>query len=121
MEQKEQALRAELAELTERLSDPAIFSSKEYPRLAKRRTELERMLALFDQHAALGKAHTEAEELAAGTDADMAELARAELEDLAGKISANDTDLEEALTPKDPNGDRDIVMEIRAAAGGDEA
>jgi len=51
MEAKEIALRHELAELTERLTDPNIFSSKEYPRLAKRRTELERIVDLFDERA----------------------------------------------------------------------
>jgi peptide chain release factor 1 len=121
MEQKETSLRAELAELTERLNDPAIFSSKEYPKLAKRRTELERMVGLFDEHARFTKAQAEATELAAGSDAEMAELARAELEDVAEKLTANEEALREALTPKDPNDDRDVVIEIRAAAGGDEA
>ncbi|HEX7963424.1 MAG TPA: peptide chain release factor 1 [Candidatus Saccharimonadales bacterium] len=121
MEQKEQALRSELAELEERLSDPAIFSSKEYPRLAKRRTELERMVGLFTEHSRLAKAKAEAAELAAGNDADMAELARSELAELEDKIAGNDAALQEALTPKDPNDDRDVVIEIRAAAGGDEA
>ena len=121
MEQKEQALRNELAELEERLSDPAIFSSKEYPRLAKRRTELERMIGLFTEHSQLAKAKAEAAELAAGNDADLAELARSELTELEDKIAGNDAALQAALTPKDPNDDRDVVIEIRAAAGGDEA
>ncbi|HSW98772.1 MAG TPA: peptide chain release factor 1 [Candidatus Saccharimonadales bacterium] len=121
MEQKEQALRKELGELEARLADPEIFSSKEYPRLAKRRSEVERVLALFDQKSRLARARSDAEELAAGSDADMAELARAELDELAEKTTANEAALQEALTPKDPNDDRDVVIEIRAAAGGDEA
>jgi len=121
MEQKEQHLRAELSELTERLSDPDIYSAKEYPKLAKRRTELESTLALFNERAILRKNREEAEQLANGGDAEMAELARAELEDLAAKTAANDAALEDALTPKDPNDERDVVVEIRAADGGDEA
>jgi peptide chain release factor 1 len=121
MEQKEQALRTELAELEERLSDPAIFSSKEYPKLAKRRSETERVVGLFDEKSQLAKAKAEAEELASGGDAEMAELARTELDELAEKTAANNAALQEALTPKDPNDDRDVVIEIRAAAGGDEA
>jgi peptide chain release factor 1 len=121
MEQKATQLRAELAELTETLNDSSIFSSKEYPKLAKRRTLLESTVALFDERDQLRKSKAEAEELANSSDAEMAELAKAELDELAEKITANDEALLEALTPKDPNDDRDVVVEIRAAAGGDEA
>lgn len=121
MEQKEQHLREEFNQLEARLQDPAIFSSKEYPRLAKRRTELERLLVLFGERKQLATAQAEATELANGDDNELAELAKAELEELANKIAANDEVLHEALTPKDPNDDRDVVIEIRAAAGGDEA
>ncbi|HSX35574.1 MAG TPA: peptide chain release factor 1 [Patescibacteria group bacterium] len=121
MEQKEQSLRAELASLTERLNDPDIFSSKEYPKLAKRRSELERTLELFETRTRLRKSLAEATELSNGDDAEMVELAQSELTDLESKITANDDALAEALTLKDPNDERDVVIEIRAAAGGDEA
>lgn len=121
MEQKEQHLRNELSELEQRLSDPAIFATREYPRLAKRRQELEKTVALFDERTQLQKSLTEAEELARGDDAELAELAKMELEDTKQKIETNNTALQELLTPKDPNDDRDVVIEIRAAAGGDEA
>jgi len=121
MEQKEKALRAELTELVGRLDDPGIFSSKEYPKLAKRRTELERVISLFDEHTSLTEARDEALEMVGGSDPELIELAQMELTDLAEKMTLNDTALQEALTPKDPNDDRDVVIEIRAAAGGDEA
>lgn len=121
MEQKEQHLRQELAELTERLSDPDIFSDKAYPKLAKRRTELENIIALFDESHALAEQKASAEELAGSDDAEMAELAKAELADLEERSASNAAALEVALTPKDPNDDRDVVIEIRGAAGGDES
>lgn len=121
MEQKEAALRQELKAIAERLSDPAIFSSKEYPKLAKRQRELETVVGLFDTRDTLAKRRTEAEELIASGDTELAELAQAELIDVAEQTEVNNTQLHEALTPKDPNDDRDVVMEIRAAAGGDEA
>jgi peptide chain release factor 1 len=121
MEQKEQHLRQELIELTVRLEDPTIYSSKEYPKLAKRRTQLESLVALFDEHKTLQKSRNDAEALARGDDPELAELAKMELDELIGKITINDTALQEALTPKDPNDERDVVIEIRAAAGGDEA
>lgn len=121
MEQKEQHLRNELEQLTERLSDPAIYSSKEYPKLAKRRTELESVVSLFDQRSALQKDKIEAETLVNSDDTEMAELAKNELEELSEKVAANEAALQEALTPKDPNDEKDAIIEIRAAAGGDEA
>jgi len=121
METKEQNLRAEFAELEQKLQDPAIFSDKSYPKLAKRRTELGRIIALFDEKHALVKAQTEAEALARGSDSELAELAKSELAELEQKIESNDTQLTEVLMPKDPNDERDVIIEIRAAAGGDES
>ncbi len=121
MDQKEQHLRKELEELTERFNDPEIYSTKDYPKLAKRRTELESIIALFDERARLQKSKAEAEVLVNGDDPELAELAKNELEDLATRIEANDASLQEALTPKDPNDEKDVIVEIRAAAGGDEA
>lgn len=121
MEQKEQHLRAEMSELEKRLEDPAVFSTREYPRLAKRRQELERVIALFDKRQDLLIQQQEAKDLLNSGDTELVELAEAELEDLHNAVATNDAALHEALTPKDPNDDRDVVIEIRAAAGGDEA
>lgn len=121
MEQKEAHLRQELENLTERLNDPAIFSTKEYPKLAKRRQELESIVGLFDTHHTLAKQKISAQELADSGDEELASLAKMELSELEGKAAANEAALEAALTPRDPNDERDVVIEIRAAAGGDEA
>jgi peptide chain release factor 1 len=121
MEQKEQAIRNEYQVLQAQLQDPAIFSSPQYPKLAKRQSQLEKQISLFDEHRSLAKAKADAEELSRGGDAEMAELATMELAELAEKIAANDAALSEALTPKDPNDEKDVVIEIRAAAGGDES
>ena len=121
MEQKEQHLRQELAELAKRLDDPAIYSSPEYPKLAKRRTQLENTLTLFDEYQALARQKISTQALAETDDHELAVLAKMELGQLEEQITANTAALEEALTPKDPNDDRDVVVEIRAAAGGDEA
>ncbi len=121
MERKEQHLRHELAELVSRLDDPSIYSSPEYPKLAKRRTQLESTIALFDEKQHLAEQKASAKELADSDDVEMSELAKAELAQLEERASANNAALEEALSPKDPNDDRDVVVEIRAAAGGDEA
>jgi peptide chain release factor 1 len=121
MEQKELSLRQELAGLEQQLSDPTIFSSKRYPKLAKRRQELQNILGLFDQRKHLLTQAAAAEELSQSDDTEMAGLARTEITELKQEIAANEDALTEALTPRDPNDDRDVVIEIRAAAGGDEA
>ena len=121
MDQKEQALRDEYQELQQQMQDPSVFSDPKYPKLAKRSSALEKILQLFDERRSLADAHAQAEALATGLDVDMAELARVELEELGPKIEANEAALSEALTPKDPNDEKDVIIEIRAAAGGDEA
>jgi peptide chain release factor 1 len=120
MEAKEQHLRAEFAELDQKLQDPGIFSDKNYPKLAKRRSELENIIALFDDKQRLTKARAEAKELASGND-ELAELARTELEQTTADLERVEAELIEALTPQDPNNERDVIIEIRAAAGGDES
>jgi peptide chain release factor 1 len=121
MDQKESSLKQELATLEERLSDPTIYSSKEYPKLAKRRQELEVVISLFAKRGELSTQIKEAQELAKSSDNELVNLAKTEIADLQEQSSANEEALEAALLPKDPNHDRDVVVEIRAAAGGDEA
>ena len=121
MQEKEQELRAELAELDAKLQDPAIYSDKNYPKLAKRKSQLDDLIALFDEKMKLLSDKKSAEELRNGSDADMQQMAATEIEDLDKQITANNEKLIEALTPTDPNNDRDVIIEIRAAAGGDES
>ena len=121
MDSKEQKIRQEYTDLQQRLQDPAIFGSKEYPKLARRQGQLEKIIHLFDEASALTEARNEAEELASGTDLDLANLATIEIDELDEKLKQNADKLAEALTPKDPNDDRDVIVEIRAAAGGDES
>jgi len=121
MENQESALRDEYAGLKQRLEDPAIYSSKEYPSLARRFSELDKVLGLFDEKMNLRSKLTEAEAMQQINDSELAELARQEASDLRRQLAANEETLSEALLSKDPNDERDCIVEIRAAAGGDEA
>lgn len=121
MEEKEKLLRQESIQLKERLQDQAVFSSKDYPKLAKRNQELEDVLHLFDEKHQLDSQKKQTLELIDGDDHELALLAKMELAQLDEQIYANDLALQEQLTPQDPNNERDIIMEIRAAAGGDES
>ncbi len=121
MEEKENQLRIELAELKQKLDDPNIYSDPSYPKLAKRQAKLESIVGLFDKQRSLEQQIAEAEVMAKDADADIAEMAQAELVHLRDDLSPIPDALAEALTPKDPNDDKDIIIEIRAGAGGDEA
>jgi peptide chain release factor 1 len=121
MENQESQLREEYAGLRQKLEDPAVYSSKEYPALARRDAELAKIIELFDQRKMLAGQMDEAEKMRASGDVELAELAQTEIESLQSKIIDSETALSEALLPKDPNDARDCIVEIRAAAGGDEA
>lgn len=120
MEEKGNTLRQENEELRKKLQDPAIFSTKNYPKIAKRAKELEDILALFDELEQIENNHKSASELSV-SGGDLADLAKTELDELEGRKKVVQSKLEEALTPKDPNDDKDVIIEIRAAAGGDES
>jgi peptide chain release factor 1 len=120
MESKEQSLRQEYQELQKRLQDPSIFSSSDYPKLARRMSYLEETTALFDEKNHLDRAYKEAKALSMSGD-ELAELAQAELDETDEKLQEIEAKLADALTPKDPNDEKDVIIEIRAAAGGDEA
>jgi peptide chain release factor 1 len=121
MDQKEDQLRHELTDLDVRLQEPTIFSDKSYPKLAKRRSELEAIVALFDERKKLIENKSQAETLKNGPDLELQQMAEAELEDLNSQLKAVEDKLVAELTPQDPNNGRDVIIEIRAAAGGDEA
>lgn len=123
MEQKRTSLTEELEQLKQKLEDPGIYSDPSYPKLAKRSKELEDIVSLFEQLDTLTSQKNEATELAKGNDelAELAELAKIELGELDAKIEQISAELEEALTPKDPNDEKNVIIEIRAAAGGDES
>jgi peptide chain release factor 1 len=120
MEEKTQKYRDELTSIQAELSDPAVYARPEYPKLAKRQSELENLIALFDEVDKLEKQRLEAKALAGSND-EMGELARMELEELGPKIEVAQAKLQELLTPKDPNDERNAIFEIRSAAGGDES
>lgn len=121
MDSKEESLKKEYAELQKKLGDPAIFSSKSYPKLAKRSSELEKILGLFTQISKLEANKNEASVLSQDSDTEISEMAKEELITINEQLSKAEEDLSTLLTPKDPNDERDAIVEIRGAAGGDEA
>jgi len=120
MESKETKLRNELAEIAETMSDPSIYSSPDYPKLAKRQKFIEEVIEWLEKSKKLTSQLDEARELANGND-ELAELAKLEVEDTEVALGIANAKLEELLIPRDPNDDRNCIIEIRAGAGGDES
>lgn len=120
MEQKYAQIQAEYDELKERLQDQAIFSAPEYPKLAKRLNQLQNIIALFEEQSRLKQQLSEAAALMNSED-ELAQLAKTEKDQLQAQLAAVTEKLETVLLPKDPNDQRDTIIEIRAGAGGDEA
>jgi peptide chain release factor 1 len=97
-------------------SDPS-----EYRKHAKALAEVEPLVERFREYKTVVRDVAQTEELAAGTDADMRELAREELKALVAKRDSLVTELKAMLVPKDPNDAKNVILEIRAGTGGDEA
>ena len=93
----------------------------EYRRSAKTLSELEPLVEKFREYKNVEQDIKGAEELVNGTDADMRDLAREELKTLEVKRDALLQDLKILLIPKDPNDEKNVILEIRAGTGGDEA
>ena len=113
-------LAKEKTDLTAFLSRPDAFSDSDYAKKNRRLLELDELITAGERQAALRKQIEEARELSGGGD-ELAELAKEELPTLESELAELDEKLFVMLTPKDPNDEKNVIMEIRAGAGGDEA
>src|SRR5438045_4983083 len=110
-------------EIARRLADPSIFSHQaEYARLRKEHADSQEVVERFGEYRDVLRKLSEAQHiLAEGGDRELAELAQAEIDELTARQAALEADLTRLLLPRDPNDDKNVFVEIRAGAGGDEA
>lgn len=102
------------------LMNPAINRNpSELQRLGKARAEIEDLVAVIRNHRRTLSDLRDAEELL--SDPEMKELAQSELEPLKAQLTNLEEQLRQMLLPKDPNDEKSVIIEIRPAAGGDEA
>jgi len=113
-------LQAEQKQLESFLSRPDAFSDPDYSTKNRRLTELEELITIANRQSTLKQQLAEAQELSSGGD-ELADLAKMEIPELESEINELDEKLFIMLTPKDPNDDKNVIIEIRAGAGGDEA
>jgi peptide chain release factor 1 len=108
--------------LEDRLADPEVAGDwQEYSKLAKERADLE---PIVDRYRSLLKLEGEAAEsrrLLADGDPDLRLLAQEEISDLEPRIEELERELKGLLVPRDPNDEKNIILEIRAGTGGEEA
>lgn len=121
MQEQEQQLRAELEQINNQLQDSSIYATAKGQELARRQAELTELASLFDSYNKLQKQRQDALNLESSEDGELAELAKQELAEAESQLAKVTQQLEEALTPKDPNDTKNAIIEIRAGAGGDEA
>lgn len=101
-------------------NDPTIvMNPREMQRLGKLRAELEPIVQVIREYKKTGQELVDAESLL--SDPEMKEMAQAEIEPLRERISELEERLKLMLVPKDPYDDKPVIVEIRPAAGGDEA
>jgi peptide chain release factor 1 len=109
--------------LTERLADPTLYDRPaEFKKINEERSHLEPIVLAFQEYQKTKNDIDEAKEiLKEESDAELREMAKAELSDKEKEIDGMEDHLKLLLIPKDPLDGKDVIVEIRAGAGGDEA
>ena len=124
MHQELENIEEKYHQLTESLSDPALVSDPQKIRkISKQLAELEPVVKKFEVYKKVLKDIKDSEEILSDSSAepDLKELAEMELKELEEKKEIIRGEIQILLLPKDPNDEKDVIMEIRAGAGGDEA
>lgn len=115
-------LKDEQAKLSESLMNAGAMQPAELAKTSKRLSQVTDLINQVELRDKLIVQLAENRELASNKDdAELAELAKAEIPDLETKLTAANDTLAEMLAPHDPNDDKNVIMEIRAGVGGDEA
>jgi peptide chain release factor 1 len=113
---------ARYEELTRLVSDPAIQANAQtYNSHSKELAEIEPLVEAHRQYTQMADELSQAREVAASDDAGMKTLAEDEIERLEKDMAGLEEQIKVLLVPKDPNDSRNVVLEIRAGTGGDEA
>jgi peptide chain release factor 1 len=123
MIEKLEEIKHRFEEVGQLLAQPEIVRDmKKYSQLGKEYKDLEKIVLKFNQYKeALNHQQQAKEVLEKEKDQDLRELAKMELDELEPKVDGLESELKEMLIPKDPNDDKNIILEIRAGTGGDEA
>jgi peptide chain release factor 1 len=109
-------------ELEKLLSDPVVIANRsEYQKCAKEHADLTALIEAFRLYETTGRQLDEAQQMLRDGDEELREMAKEEIPQLKQKIEELEQRITVLLLPKDPNDDKNVILEIRAGTGGDEA
>jgi len=109
-------------ELTSQMADPAVIADNEtYRKTAKAQRDMELVVGKYREYKVASENMLQAQGMLQETDAEMRAMAEEEIASLTPHIATLEEELKFLLLPKDPNDERNVVIEIRAGTGGDEA
>ena len=120
MFEKLKLMKERFAYLTDEISKPEVIADRElWQKLVKEHSDLETVIEKYDEYLAAEKSFEEAKELLSSGDDELKEIAKAEFEEYKEKMEQLTGELK--ILPKDPNDGKNVVIEVRAGAGGEEA
>ncbi len=115
-------LEARYDDLSHQMSDPTLVNDqKKFQAIAKQHRDMEPTVEKFRDYRSIKTAVADAKAMLAETDPDIRAMAQEELLTLEPRLAQVEEDLKVLLLPKDPNDDKNIIIELRAGTGGDEA
>ena len=124
MFQKLEAVEKRFEELTEKISDPEIIANQnEWREFMKEHAELEPIVEKYREYKKVQKQYDDAKEIVEDStmDKELKELAEIEMMEAKEKLPQLEEDIKILLIPKDKDDDKNVICEIRAGAGGEEA
>ena len=109
-------------ELAQKVSDPEIINNQTvWQKYVKEMCEIEPIVKKYKEYKKARADMADAKEMLEDGDDEMRELAKMEISELEDTISQQEEELKVLLLPKDPNDEKNVILEIRAGTGGDEA
>ena len=122
MFQKLDFIQEKYEELSLKVSDPEIIANQsEWQKLAKEMGEMEPIVKKYNEYKKAMEGIEEAKLMLEEDDEELREMAKAEISELESAIETYEQELKVLLLPKDPNDDRNVILEVRAGVGGEES
>ena len=122
MREKLQAIIEKHAHLAEQMTDPDIYGNQEkLTAIAKEHSTMENVVSVGKEYISVLDQIADDEDILEGDDEELKQIAQEELDELKTRLITLEEKLKVLLLPKDPNDDKNLILEIRAGTGGDEA
>lgn len=122
MREKLQAIIEKHAHLAEQMTDPDIYGNQEkLTAIAKEHSTMENVVSVGKEYISVLDQIADDKEMLEGDDEELKQIAQEELDELETRLITLEEKLKVLLLPKDPNDDKNLILEIRAGTGGDEA